>query len=104
MRKAWGSSDDSATVDSGMVVRIKTSHLIPTPYSTKLAKQIRNTILRDEFNYNDAEIAEFNAKHPKDLVIEDKRYPDEWAQDSQVKGWKAGANGLVPITLGELWV
>ncbi len=85
MRNAWGSSDDTPTTNSGMVVRIKTSDLIPTPYSTKLAKQIRNNILRDEFDYNDAEIANFNIKYPKDWMVELSKNKNEWAQDSEVK-------------------
>ena len=67
MRNAWGSSDDTPTVDSKMVVRIKTSDLIASPHSTKLAKQIRENILRGEFDYNDAEIAEFNIKYAKHM-------------------------------------
>lgn len=104
MRNAWGSSDDTPTTSLGKVVRIKTSDLRPLPHSTNLAKQIRNSILRDEFDYTDAEIADFNTAHPADAVIEDKRFPNKWATDSQIKNWKAGTDGLVPITLEESWV
>ncbi len=104
MRNAWGSSDDTPTADSEMVVRIKTSDLIPSSHSTKLAKQIRNNILRDEFDYNDAEIAEFNIKYPNDIVIGIEGHPVKWADDFQVKGWKARKDGLVPITLTEIWI
>ena len=104
MRNAWGSADDTPTTSLKKVVRIKTSDLHPSPNSTNLAKQIRNDILRNEFDYTDAEIADFNTAHPADWVIEDTRFKNQWATDSQVKGWKAEKDGLVPIVLEEPFV
>lgn len=104
MINAWGSSDNGPTVGLKRVVRIKTSDMTPVKGTTNLAKKIRENILRDEFGYTDADIREFNEKHPADLVIEDSRYANKWALDEYVKGWKAETDGLVPITLEDQWV
>lgn len=37
-------------------------------------------------------------------LLEDTRNPNKWAEDLQVKSWRAEKDGLIPITLEEPWV
>lgn len=104
MRNAWGTAEDGPTTSLKMIARVKKPESPAAADSIRLAKQIRNDILRDEFSYTDAETSDFNERHPHDLVIEDSRNPNRWAQDFQVKRWKSERDGLIPITLEDAWV
>lgn len=81
MRNVWGTADNTPTTGLKRTVRIKKPDSPAVKDSTKFSHQVRNDILRDEFGCTDAEIAEFNAKHPADLVIEDTGNPNKWAID-----------------------
>lgn len=100
MKNIWFASDgDTAVANSRKTVRVKKPSLPAAQNSTKFAKQIRDEILRDEFGYNAAEIAAFNAEHPNDLVIEDNKYPNKWATDEQIKGVRVATDGLITLVL-----
>ncbi len=65
---------------------------------------MRDDILRDEFGYNDVEIAAFDIAYPNKWVIEDKKYPNKWATDEQVKNAPVETDGLITLVLVDLWV
>jgi len=105
MGNIWFTSDgDTAVINSRRVVRVKKPSSPASKNSTIFSKQIRNDILRDEFGYNDAEIAAFNIEHPTDCVIEDNKYPNKWATDEQVKNASVEADGLIALVLEKSWI
>ena len=105
MKNTWFISDgDTAAINSARVVRVKKPSLPASKNSTAFSKQIRNDILRDEFGYNDAEIAAFNTEYPTGWVIEDNEYPNKWATDEQIKNASVGTDGLIALVLEDPWV
>ncbi len=100
MKNTWFISDgDTAVINSRRIVRVKKPPLPTLKNSTAFSKQIRNDVLRDEFGYNDAEIAAFNVKYPTGWVIEDNKYPNKWATDEQIKDAAVGTDGLIALVL-----
>lgn len=64
-------------------------------------REIRDTILREQFNYTDADIVEFDRQTDnKGFWVDDTRHPERWATPDEVKSWKI-EDGQTTITMSE---
>jgi hypothetical protein len=65
------------------------------------AREIRDALLRDNFNFTDADIAEFDREtNGTGFRVEDSAHPGRWATPDEVKSWKT-ENGQTTITVRE---
>ena len=65
------------------------------------ARAMRDALLRDYFNFNDADIAEFDrVTNGAGFRVEDSAHPGRWATAEEVRSWKA-ENGQTTITVRE---
>ncbi|HEX8475560.1 MAG TPA: hypothetical protein VF666_16145 [Pyrinomonadaceae bacterium] len=97
-----------ATQDAPSVVAVQNTQTQEPTLAFKVkvpasgdARELRDTLLRDYFNFTDADIAEFDRQTVgRGLWINDSRYPERWATADEVKSWKT-EDGQTTITMRE---
>lgn len=67
--------------------------------SSNSSREIRDTILKENFGYTDADIVALDMAKPGYFYVSDSRDTKNWATFEHVGSWKINANGEVPISM-----